>query len=109
MNIAKNIRNLFIVFFFFLVVFGFTLCMSYSASGSWGQPGTVRYGFLLMASTLNKSIYWLATRTSSVPTLPQHILKAKQIVGQMICGCIGVPVPPLAWTQKMLFMLLIIQ
>lgn len=68
------------------VVFGFILGGWLIQSPILGHPGRTGHRVPLMACVLNETLYWLASPTSFVPSLPKHILQAGQIIGQMFCG-----------------------
>jgi hypothetical protein len=46
-----------------------------------GPTGSVMRGLPLLALVSISTSYWLATTTSSVPSLPQHIFQLGQIAG----------------------------
>ena len=67
-----------------------------------GLLDMVMGGFPLLAWNSSWTSHWLATPIISVPSLPQHILLAGQILGGRFCVWVGVPIPPFdIWFQEM--------
>lgn len=65
-------------------------------------PNSVEYGFHLLECALSKIRLWLATPTSSTPSLPQHMLQADTVWGKG-CGWDGSYLSHLIFSLKSAF------
>lgn len=102
-NIAEYHYEFFRWFFFMPVMFSFIL-------GHWsalplvpGPPSSVRCGLSLVAWVSSWTSHWLATPTSSVPPLPQHLSGRTNCRSEVLWlgWCPSPSTGNLGWFQKM--------
>ena len=79
-----------LVWLFRPVMFGSTRSLWAIQSLASSHLGSVGRGLPLLERASGSIRPLLATLTSSVPPLPQHILQAEQIIGKRFCGWLSV-------------------
>jgi hypothetical protein len=89
---SMNITEYNLILLTYLFCFCFYPLMFGSVPGLWtlplqtpGHPGSVRFWLPLPEWASSWTSHCLASPTSTVPLLPQHILQAGQIISQWIC------------------------